>query len=211
MPHTGFIALIFSNVTINLVTRTNFSDKRDTTIPRNSWNSKDAKRKRAQRRETSTSCKGLCCSFTSPWNDLGVWHFKRDECGSRISIHLHHSQLITGNLWVVAISRICCWSTHCKYFHKCLGSYQLTTYQNWPVASAFPQMEHVSFAELRELLTTKLLILPFQRTVSLARNSSQFGSIADRYPGDHFWQMVSVRSFWCWHRTSRSALAVEMG
>ena len=57
-------------------------------------------------REIFTSCKGLCCSFASPWNDLGVWHFKRDQRGSRISIHLHHSQLITGDLRVVALGRL---------------------------------------------------------------------------------------------------------
>ena len=96
-----------------------FLDKRGAAIPRYSWNSKDAKRQAVQRREPSTSCKGLCCSFTSPWNDMGVWHLKRDQRGSHISIHLHHSQLIAGNLRVVAFGRICNWSRHCNHYNKC--------------------------------------------------------------------------------------------
>ena len=89
---------------ISRVTGTIFSDKHGTTIPRNSGNPEDAKRQSVQRGETSTSCEGLCCSFTSPWNHLDVWHFKHDQRESRISIHLHHSQLITGNLLIVELS-----------------------------------------------------------------------------------------------------------
>ena len=159
MPHTAFIVLLFPNVIINGVTRTLFLDKRGTTIPRNSWNSKDARGQAVQRREPSTSCKGLCCSFTSLWNDLGVWHFKRDQRGSHISIRLHHSQLIAGNLRVVAFGRICNWSRHCKYYNNYMGTYQLTICQNKPAASA-PKMEPVSFAELREMRMTKVFILP---------------------------------------------------
>ena len=119
MPNTAFIVLLFPNVLINRVTLAFFLDKRGTAIPRYSWNSKDAKRQAVQRREPSTSCKGLCCSFTSPWNDVGVWHLKRDQRGSHISIHLHHSQLIAGNLRVVAFGRICNWSRHCQHYNKC--------------------------------------------------------------------------------------------
>ena len=55
--------------------------------------------------------------------------------------------------------------------------------------------------------------LSFQRRVSLARNSSQFGSTyAFHLRTDtacRLWQIVSVLSFWCWRRTRCSALAVD--
>ena len=46
--------------------------------------------------------------------------------------------------------------------------------QNKPATSTFPQMKPISFAELRELRITKLLIFPGKGQFS--RNSSQFGS-----------------------------------
>ena len=149
-----------------------FSGKRGTTVPRNSWNSKDAKRQSIKRRERSTSCKGLRCSFTSPWNDVGVWHFKRDQRGSRISIHLHHSQLITGNLQLLLLIAFVAEVNIASIFinvRALLRAFnfltfkllkQLTICQNGPAAWTFPQMKPISFAKLRELRMTKLVILP---------------------------------------------------
>ena len=143
-----------------------FSDKRGTTYPRNSWNSKDAEQQGAQRWETSTSCKGLCCSFSSPWNDLGVWHFKRDQCGSRISIYLHRSQLITGDLRVVA--RITC-IVKVRALNNLLfvstSQRQPGPFRKWNPSAFF-------FSELRELRMTKLFLfteesIPFENWLGL--------------------------------------------
>ena len=193
MPHTAFNVLLFPNVSINWVNRTIFSDKRGTTIPCNSWNSKDAKRQRVQRRETSTSSKGLCRSFTSPWNDVGVWHLKRDQRGSRISIHLHHSQLITGNLWVIAISRA----------EECIASIVINVKLGH--LPTYHLSELVSYIGLsangtRQFCRTKRAA--HDQTIYPAREGSVWPGTAlsstalpTRRPADQFWKMASVFSF----------------
>ena len=83
---------------------------------------------------------------------MGVWHFKRDQRGSRISIHLHHSQLITGNLQLLLLIAFVAEVNIASIFinvRALLRAFnfltfkllkQLTICQNKPAAWTFPQM-----------------------------------------------------------------------
>ena len=79
---------------------------------------------------------------------------------------------------------------------------------NKPAASA-PQMEPVSFAELRELHMTKLFILPEEGKFGQKKFGSTDAFHLRTDPAWQLWQMVSVFSFWCRRRTRGSALAVH--